>query len=293
MIKGYNNFLLEAKSVGNLYHIVDLDKIFYILDNNKITNYHFRYISTTRDKSLSGYVGDNPTSFFKLELDGDKLSNKYKIGPFVYKSRTNISFTEEKEEVIKTNEIKNVMQYVNRFIIDKNRLERLKDSGWFSTDGGYFREERKTIPELLKTIWDKIKSYGKELWVQDGYKIYKDDNYIQGIIDHDIEKIYHGYTLYLRGYDVKLIMGKYKSLIDVLYPIDKRNEKITKFVIGYEYDNLWLSEDKDLDYSGVDVPEDFKLYLCDFTYNKEDVIKQDQNTVLLKKAKLHNITWLT
>ncbi|MFW6243390.1 MAG: hypothetical protein ACOC2W_04455 [bacterium] len=291
MIKNYNNFLLEGKQVGNLYHIVDLEKIFYILENNKIKNYHFNFISTTRDKMLNHYVGDSPTSIFKLELDGNKLSNRFKIKPFVYKSITDISFYEEKEEVIKTNEIKNVMQYVNRFILNKNRLESLKESGWFSSDGGNFMGKRKTIPELLGVIWEKIKEYGKELYIQDGHKIYKDDNYIMDIINYDIEQINHGYALYLRGYDKELIKGKYESLIDVLIPIDKRNDKIRKFVIGYEYENLWLSKDNRLDYSDIEVPEKFKLYLCDFIYNNEDVIREDSNFIYLKKAKLHDIDW--
>lgn len=35
----YLKLFLESKNLGNLYHIVDIEKLNYILDNNKIVSY--------------------------------------------------------------------------------------------------------------------------------------------------------------------------------------------------------------------------------------------------------------
>lgn len=36
----YIKLFLESKSLGNLYHIVDIEKLNYILDNNIIKSYN-------------------------------------------------------------------------------------------------------------------------------------------------------------------------------------------------------------------------------------------------------------
>jgi hypothetical protein len=71
----YNNFKIirESKIDNKLYHIIDFEKLFYILNNNKIKSYKFSFISTTRNVNMVGYVGDSPTSIFKLELDWNEL----------------------------------------------------------------------------------------------------------------------------------------------------------------------------------------------------------------------------
>ena len=54
-MKNYLNFINETKLYQNLYHIIDFEKLNFILDNNCIKNYNFQYISTTRDKMLNNY----------------------------------------------------------------------------------------------------------------------------------------------------------------------------------------------------------------------------------------------
>ena len=44
--------IFESKNIQNLYHIVDIDKLYYILDNNEIKSYKFSNISTTRNKMM-------------------------------------------------------------------------------------------------------------------------------------------------------------------------------------------------------------------------------------------------
>jgi len=75
-------FLLEYKNIGPIYHIIDMEKLEFILTNNYLKPKHFwGGISTTRNKMMNSYTGDSPVSIFKLELDTGKLSNNYKIKP--------------------------------------------------------------------------------------------------------------------------------------------------------------------------------------------------------------------
>lgn len=290
MIEKYNNFLLlEYKSIGTLYHIVDFNKLFYILENNEIKSYHFNNISTTRDKMLNGYVGDTPTSVFKLELDGGKISNNYKIRPFVYTSRTNIKFYDEQEEQIATNRIKNAKKYINKVILIKSRVERLKNSRWFTSDGGNFKGKYITFPELLSKVVDKLKKHNIQLFVQHGSLIKKDDNYIKSLINYNIKKINHGYAYYARGnrkvFDKRFNLNTYKEIVK---PIDDRNDEIEKLVIGRTYYNIWVYKNKQEDIN-IKLPDGFKLYEFDLQYENEDIIKENNNEILIKKGYLRDI----
>lgn len=290
MLRNFYTFLNEYKNIGNLYHIVDIEKIFYILKHNKISSKYFSNISTTRDKMMGGYLGDSPTSVFKLELDGGALSNKYKMRPFSYKSNTNIYF-DEREEQIKTQEIKNIKQYITRIIINKRRLENLKDTGWFNTDGGHVDGKgRISFPEIFKEILDLIKENNIEdkLYIQDGTVIKKDNGYIQSILDYALLKIQHGYCYYIRGYKegVHKELGL-KVMLDDVLPVDDRNKKIEQLVIGHEYEDMWLQKKSyPVD---VELPEGYNLYEFDFKYELENVISEDDNFVYLKTALLKHI----
>lgn len=112
--------IFESKQVGDLYHLVTLEKMKFILDNDLIKSRNFVSISLTRNKHMNDYLGSDGLVLFKLVLDGNKLSNNYKISPFSYISKTSIRFNEF-EEIIKSNEIKNISKYIKQIIvIDKN-----------------------------------------------------------------------------------------------------------------------------------------------------------------------------
>jgi hypothetical protein len=280
----------EYKNIGNLYHIVDIEKLFYILRNNKISSKYFQNISTTRDKMMGGYIGDSSTSVFKLEFDSAVLSNNYKMKPFSYKSQTNIYF-DEKEEQIQTNEIKNIKKYINKIIINKKRLEYLKDSGWFNTDGGFVVGKGKiSFPEIFKELINLIDENGlrDKLYVQTDSTIKKDDEYIQSVLDYSILKIHHGYCYYIRGF-IEGIHPKFgmKVLQDDILPVDDRNKKIETLVIGHDYEYMWLHKKSyPVD---VELPEGYSLYEFDFKYKLEDVISEDNNFIYLKTTILRHI----
>jgi len=97
--------IFEAKQVGTLYHYTGLDGILGILKTGSIKSggadkppdakHLWSSISFTRDKNftrtfsgkqlnraIGGTTGDSYELFARLTIDGDKLSDKYKIEPF-------------------------------------------------------------------------------------------------------------------------------------------------------------------------------------------------------------------
>ena len=117
--------LFEAKQVGSLYHHVDLEKMEFILHTNSLAARNYNKISATRSKHLQDYLGVGAMPIFKIELDGDKLSNKFKIAPHKFKSKTNVSM-EEFEEVIDTHKIQNLSTFVKAIHVSKTKLEQFR-----------------------------------------------------------------------------------------------------------------------------------------------------------------------
>lgn len=73
----------EAKQVGILYHFTTIQNIEDILKSKGLKSDFFDYISFTRNFNLqktSDYFKDHKV---RLTFDGNKLSNKYKIEPFI------------------------------------------------------------------------------------------------------------------------------------------------------------------------------------------------------------------
>jgi hypothetical protein len=287
-LKNFN--LYESNQRGNLYHVFDIEKCIYIINRNKLSSYHFSNISTTRNKLLNGYIGSGPTSIFKLELNGDEISNNYKIKPFQYQSYVG---TERKpvklhefEEVILTNEIVNINKYVKKFIIIKDNIENgLKNSGWFDSDGGNVNDKHKNIPDFLKEYLPKIKQLFGDIWIQEGSIIKKDDKWLEKIINYPIKKTYHGYALCWRG-EKRVKSNNFDGEIikDDIQFLDNRNENLDTLVIGKEYENIYLNKSKK-----IKLPksrENYDLFLFDFEYKLKNVIKKTETYIFVSKGKL-------
>lgn len=299
-MKNYNNFLLEFRSRGTLYHLFDLEKLVFILKNNSLEPKNFANISTTRNKNMIGYLGDKSTTLFKLELDGDKLSNNYKIKPFQYKT-IDAGYLEEWEEVIKTHKISDINKYTKKFIILKDNVERLKNSGWFDSDGGLFIKEgsvalsdfkttRATLPDIFKEYIPKIKKlFGDNIYVQESTVIKKDDKWIDSIINYTIKQVNHGYALYYRKHREEFKFNT-NILVDYVEPINKKNKELDKFVIGYDYEDLYLEKNSiwliKTEYEKYKQDDKNKLYEFDYEYDKNDIISEYENIVHVKIAKL-------
>jgi hypothetical protein len=107
------NDILERKQVGTLYHFTDPVSIFHILNSGKLISDRSGYISFTRDKNF--YKMTTTLAFHPvvaLIIDGDKLSDKYKITPYDYyydkhkaSGRSTGGFDSESEERIKVGNV--------------------------------------------------------------------------------------------------------------------------------------------------------------------------------------------
>jgi hypothetical protein len=123
-MKTFKQFIYEGKQVGLLYHFTNNESLNKILDENKMIG-SFMYeengkdiygVSTTRNKNLNY---DFKKNNIRITLDGDKLSNNYKIKPKDYWYRQyNIPFNpqtvDEDEETILTPKgyIYNIKNYI-------------------------------------------------------------------------------------------------------------------------------------------------------------------------------------
>jgi hypothetical protein len=233
-------------------------------------------------------LGGGPVCIFKFELDGEKLTDKYKIKPIRYKTMSS-GYLSEFEEVIKTEKIENISKYVKKIIVIKNNVERLKKSGWFSSDGGNLNGIYTNIPLFLRNNIDKIKELYGDIWIQDGIQIKKDDEWLNSILKYKIRNINHGYALYWRGMKKKN-NSKYTYYIDDVIPLYYRNNNIEELIIGYKYKDLYLSKNKNFK-NITDKIDKYELYLFDFTYNDSpnNIIGDSEEFIHLKEAKLYNI----
>jgi len=91
MIK-LKDILNEAKQVGILYHYTSKAGLKSILDSNQLnaSKEHYLgndlyYISFTRNKNFHKKGANwNVKTDYRITIDGNKLSNQYKIHPFAY-----------------------------------------------------------------------------------------------------------------------------------------------------------------------------------------------------------------
>lgn len=120
------NILNEGKQVGSLYHWTDFIGSLNIISQNFLKGYitdTFKQpaISFTRDKNF--YKGKNKLATkpeICFVIDGDKLSNHYKIQPF----QDPTVKKDEMEEKVITEGIKNFSQYVIKIIVIENRFNK-------------------------------------------------------------------------------------------------------------------------------------------------------------------------
>ena len=134
-----NEYLInEAKQVGDVYHFTSISSFLQILADNKITaaglSDESRTISTTRDKNFTirpRAIGNPPE--IGIILDGDKLSEKFKVRPYDY----NYDNPGEEEEVGDEQEelwfgkklgkqggIRNIKSYIKGIVLTKNFFKK-------------------------------------------------------------------------------------------------------------------------------------------------------------------------
>lgn len=238
--------ILESKNYGNIYHILDEDKLKFVIKTDTLKPYkasNGNSISFTRNKMMNSYLGDSVTSWFKLEIDGEKLSENYRIRPYSYRSYNGGRF-EEYEEIVKK-PIENISKYVTKLIIIKSRIENSKKtlrdqsiSDWFSD----IKKEDDRLPNIIKWVYENSPY---PIYVQEGSIIKKDDDYINSIINHPIKKVTFKYDIWYRGMKPsKRHRGGYNDVM-----IDSDGREIVEWVIGEYYDKpMDLKDYEELDF---------------------------------------------
>jgi hypothetical protein len=131
------DILNESKQVGPLYHWTDIYSSYNIINNNFLKGYltdtftSQPAISFTRNKNFlqtKPKLRNRPEICFVV--DGDKLSNKYKIQPFQDPKIKK----DEMEEKVLTNGIDNFSNYVIKIIIPKKRFSPGERANDYSID---------------------------------------------------------------------------------------------------------------------------------------------------------------
>ena len=131
------NEINEAKQVGDIYHFTGvLDKngnryLMKILNSGYLKPNEDNQISTTRNKKVDVYsfIGHTPDYMARLTLDGNKISNNYKIRPFYFEPEGDPAYLAKKEfeEQIITNgksfPIYPYLKKVDLFVVDKEEEE--------------------------------------------------------------------------------------------------------------------------------------------------------------------------
>ena len=109
--------LSEGKQVGILYHFTRLSNLANMLDDGFDMKSNHKYVSFTRDYNLIDYhkksnqISKNfefqdswgNDTVVRLAIDGDRLSNRYKIQPFMDTTNDVTPQSTEQEEIIKGN----------------------------------------------------------------------------------------------------------------------------------------------------------------------------------------------
>ena len=241
----------ESKKYQHLYHLLGFDNMVYMLEHNRLSPYRAGggYISFTTNRMMNGYIGEDVTTFFKLEIDWDKLSEKYETNPYTYVSMNGYKFSEHEERV--KGEIENISEYITKIILIKSKIEYLKKptrntkhSDYYTTGGNV----KNNIPYMIKYIMENTNI---PLYVQDDRTIMKDDVYLKSLVDFKLTEVKYKYEIAYRGYTKNPKVGKYGKTEIVVY--DNGDEYHGELVVGMEYDNRDALVDlSDINWSSID-----------------------------------------
>jgi hypothetical protein len=118
--------ITEGKQVGTLYHFTTLKGALGILTSKRIRTNEDGVVSATRDKNLNSAEfdteGEADKNIVRIDLDGNKISNRYKIKPYSFGhiGKENLEF---EEQIITKNDGLSIEYITNIKIIINNKDE--------------------------------------------------------------------------------------------------------------------------------------------------------------------------
>jgi hypothetical protein len=159
------------KQIGTLYHYTDIDKLYSILKNDELGRWSGNYVSFTRNRSFQqGERNISSDLQCRLEVDGNSLSNSYKIEPYDFFGdgvRPNDKYYKqpelyEAEERVKQ-QIKPITPYITAITIYPanikfskinlyiyNRMDMDDKVKWFGDD--YAKQPFKNADDLIQLL---------------------------------------------------------------------------------------------------------------------------------------------
>lgn len=158
-IRKLESLILEGKQVGTIYHVCSLgDYIKYILRNdtlsssglyrNALYNDETNWVSFTRNKNYV-FNKHNVNALIRLVVDGDKLSDRYKIMP--YNSLAAYSSYYAKEYGIDIGDM-DQDELMDLGLIDDDEIEQVKDLPQNREQEEAVRGPIKNISKYIKEI---------------------------------------------------------------------------------------------------------------------------------------------
>jgi len=165
--------LYERKQVGTLYHYTSILSLLKILDSNILGDEslgkHAR-VSLTRDKNFHKRTKIVPTEC-KIYIDGEKLSDNYKITPYQWnashfsggKATKNGIIEDQMEEEVQ-GYVKGVIDYIQKIEIFELELDPLPfDDDFQEVACGILKMDKEDISS--QDIIDFIKSHVDDVTV--------------------------------------------------------------------------------------------------------------------------------
>lgn len=124
--------ILEAKSVGKLYHFTTIRSLLQIADDDTlgdVSNMPHSTVSLTRNKNLYRHTRIIPAECC-IVIDGDKLSNRYRIRPYQWSPKhftgkpatTNHEVEDQYEEEVQ-GVIRDLSKYVTEVVLFEMDLD--------------------------------------------------------------------------------------------------------------------------------------------------------------------------
>ena len=234
--------LNEAKQVGILYHVTDIDGFNGILHSNKLGKYKNSSISFTRDPRYTYVSGTEKYFVIQLVIDGNKLSSRYKITPFASQdSYVNGKRFEAEERV------EGQIQDIGKYTLEIKPLRKDFDYGKFIGKMEYFKFLKK-YPQIKDSVFPLIKNpleIEKEI-----QGIYKNGKRIKPFTrDDGAEVCWKFFGLDKKYAGDEWLEGSYFSSFDPSYSVTSDELK--------GYDLIWLGNDGETIYVRAKNPNQY------------------------------------
>lgn len=310
--------VLESKQVGDLYHVCTLSAYLdYILPEDKLSasgkymNWLYgqnMYVSFTRDKGfvVATNAVDDSDILVQLVVDGDKLSENYKIGPyndFAYDqdgnpiNDSNLIRYREKEEVV-NGPIKNISKYIKHVYIDskdvsEESLADLEDLVELNSNAVYYKFIRNKNSALSNFI--KLSGLSNGDSVSDALIVFKEYYYTveNSLFSGDVNTIEKAMVALEDDSDYTKLNSPHgdKGLLLNYYCDNDSNKEIVKTLLLYGADPSVQNKDGTIALStaAINNCKDIAKLLVEFGSEYTDTVSDIGYTPLMYACKNNSV----